>query len=157
RIRDQAATIAAEMTAAIQAGIPEYARPADARYPRVVRMAVDASLNHFLDLLQQRDSGRPEWRELFRAIGAGEQREGRSLDALQAATRLAAVAVPATLSHTPLLSPDVLVGLERPQPCLLVPEPERLAQRRALTAGLRGVPAAVGVPVPPADAASSLR
>ena len=53
RIRDQAATIAAEMTAAIQAGIPEYARPADARYPRVVRMAVDASLNHFLDLLQQ--------------------------------------------------------------------------------------------------------
>ena len=250
RIRDQAATIAAEMTAAIQAGIPEYARPADARYPRVVRMAVDASLNHFLDLLQQRDSGRPEWRELFRAIGAGEQREGRSLDALQAATRLgarlgwrwlvdfaqaeglplpvlgrlaellfgyldqvadasaagyaqaqaaeageldrrrrrllelllaepavpvetlataaqaarwplparlAAVAVSATLFHTPLLPPDVLVGLERPQPCLLVPEPERLAQRRALTAGLRGVPAAVGVPVPPADAASSLR
>src|SRR5205823_3493748 len=199
----------------------------------MVRMAVDASLNHFLDLLQQRDSGRPEWRELFRAIGAGEQREGRSLDALQAATRLgarlgwrwlvdfaqaeglplpvlgrlaellfgyldqvadasaagyaqaqaaeageldrrrrrllelllaepavpvetlataaqaarwplparlAAVAVPATLSHTPLLPPDVLVGLERPQPCLLVPEPERLAQRRALTAGLRAVP-----------------
>ena len=237
RIRDQAATIAAEMTAAIQAGIPEYARPADARYPRVIRMAVDASLNHFLDLLQQRDSGRPEWRELFRAIGAGEQREGRSLDALQAATRLgarlgwrwlvdfaqaeglplpvlgrlaellfgyldqvanasaagyaqaqaaeageldrrrrrllelllaepavpvetlataaqaarwplparlAAVAVPATLSHTPLLPPDVVAKTAA-------------KYQEALTAGLRGVPAAVGVPVPPADAASSLR
>jgi PucR C-terminal helix-turn-helix domain len=250
RIRGQAATIAAELAAAIQAGIPEYARPADARYTRTVQLAVDASLNHFLDLLQQRDSGRTQWRELFREIGAGEQREGRSLDALQAATRLgarlgwrwlidfaqteglplpvlgrlaellfgyldqvadasatgyaqaqaaeageldrrrrrllelllaepavpvealaaaaeaarwplparlAAVAVPATLSHPPLLPPDVLVGLERPQPCLLVPEPEHLAQRRALTAGLRGGPAAVGVPVPPADAASSLR
>ena len=250
RIREQAPTIAAELAAAIQAGIPEYARPADARYARMVRIAVDASLGHFLDLLQDRERGRAEWRELFRAIGAGEQREGRSLDALQAATRLgarlgwrwlvdfaqaeglplpvlgrlaellfgyldqvadasaagyaqaqaaeageldrrrrrllelllaepavpaealasaaeaarwplpaklAAVAVPASLSHAPLLPPDVLVGLERPQPCLLVPEPERLAQRRALAAGLRGVPAAVGVPVPPSDAAGSLR
>jgi hypothetical protein len=250
RIRAQAATIMTELVEAIQAGIPEYARPADARYARTVRMAVEASLGHFLDLLERRSSERAEWRELFRAIGAGEQREGRSLDPLQAATRLgarlgwrwlvgfaeteglplpvlgrlaellfgyldqvavasaagyaqaqaaeagelarrrrrllelllaepavpvealsaaaqaagwplparlAAVAVPATWSRPPLLAPDVLVGLERAQPCLVVPEPERLAQRRALAAGLRGVPAAVGVPVPPAAAASSLR
>jgi hypothetical protein len=252
RIRAQAATITAELVEEIQAGIAEYARPADALYTRTVRLGVEASLAHFLDLLEGRAPERSEWRDLFHAIGAGELREGRSLDTLQAATRLgarigwrwlvgfaeteglplpvlgrlaellfgyldqvadasaagyaqaqaaeagvldrrrrrllellltepavpaealataaraarwplparlAAVAVPASAawSRPPLLAPDVLVGFERAQPCLIVPEPERPPQRRALEAGLAGIRAAVGVAVPPSAAPDSLR
>jgi hypothetical protein len=250
RIRAQTPTIAAEMVSEIQARIPEYRRPADAAYTRTVQLGVEASLRHFLDLLERRAPETGEWRELFRAIGAGEQREGRSLDTLQAATRLgarlgwrwlvefaesedmprpvlgtlaellfgyldqvadasaagftqaqeaqagesarrrrrlvelllspgvpvdalaaaaraagwalphrlAAVALPADpVAEPPVLPPDVLAGLERAQPCLIVPDPDTPARRRTLAGALRGTRAAVGVPVPVTDAAGSLR
>jgi hypothetical protein len=255
RIRAQTATIAAEMVSEIQARIPEYRRPADAAYTRTVQLGVEASLRHFLDLLERRAPETGEWRELFRAIGAGEQREGRSLDTLQAATRLgarlgwrwlvefaesediprpvlgtlaellfgyldqvadasaagytqaqeaqageaarrrrrlvelllspgvpvdalagaaraagwalphrlAAVALPADPAVAeppvlpPVLPPDVLAGLDRAQPCLIVPDPDAPARRRTLAGALRGTRAAVGVPVPVTGAARSLR
>jgi hypothetical protein len=262
RIRAQLGAIAAEMVTEIQARIPEYARPLDPAYARTVEVGVATALGHFLDLLEQGAPRRPDWRELFATIGAGELREGRSLDTLQAAmrlcarlgwrrlvevaeaegaplpavgalaeiifsyldeiaeasaegyaraqaaeagelvrrrrrllelllaqppvpagtlaaaaraarwpvpARLAAVAVaapaaqpaerpqPALSAEVPVLAPDILVGFERPQPCLVVPEPDRPGQRRALAGGLAGRLAAVGVPVAAGEAAASLR
>jgi hypothetical protein len=255
--------IAAEMVKEIQARLPEYARPLDPTYARTVRVAVDNALHHFLDVLARRDGGQEheeDWREMFRAIGAGEMREGRSLDTLQAALRLcarvgwrwlvdfaqaegasvqtvgilaegiftyldqiadasaagyaqaqaaaagelarrrrrllelvltdppvspdtiaaaahaarwrvprslAAVALDAraALATPPVLAPEILAGLDRPEPCLLVPDPELPAQAQAVTAAVHrfrsaidtGFLAAVGPAVPVSGALRSLR
>ena len=73
---------------AIGAGIPEYARPADETYRRTLRAGVEQALHGFLGILEKRDE--TTWRDAYRAIGVGEMREGRSLDALQAAIRIGA-------------------------------------------------------------------
>ena len=235
---------------AIEAGIPEYARPADETYRRTLRTAVEQALHGFLGILEKRDD--TAWRDVYRAIGAGEMREGRSLDALQAAIRigarvglrhmvefaeseslsvgaigsfadaiwahvdhlaeaaahgyaeagaaevgeldrrrrrlldllvadppageeavagaaqaarwpmprrLAAVALePDTVHATPpVLAPDVLAGLDRAEPALIVPDPESPAQVRLIVNGLRRYRIAVGPAVPPASAGDSLR
>jgi DNA-binding PucR family transcriptional regulator len=250
--RAHATDLAAEMVHEIQARIPEYARPLDQSYNRTIQLGVEQALRRFLDLLDRREVQDQSWRDVYAAIGAGEMREGRSLDALQAAIRvgarvvwrrlvsmsesealslreigplaeaifaylddiadasaagyahakaaevgeverrrrrliellvaeppapieavaaaagaagwqlprrLAAVAVeaPAALTAPPLLSPEILVGFERAEPCLLVPDPEGAAQVRVLVNGLARYRAAVGPAVPPADAAKSLR
>ncbi len=251
RIRAQIEVIADEMVKEIQARIPEYARPGDETYARVVRVGVGEALRHFVDLL---DGAPPSagWHDLFEAIGAGEQHEGRSLDTLQAALRLcarlgwrwlvgfaeaegaaprtlgalaeviftflddiadasatgygraqaaaageldrrrrrlvellladppaapeavaaaaqaarwalprrlAAVAVEprSALSTPPVFGPDVLASFERPEPCLLVPDPEEPGRARALVAGLGPFRTAIGPAVPPSAAVRSLR
>src|SRR3954452_5196428 len=73
---------------AIEQTIPEYARPADETYRRTIRAGIEQALHGFLGILEKRDD--TPWRDLYRAIGAGEMREGRSLDALQAAIRIGA-------------------------------------------------------------------
>jgi hypothetical protein len=73
---------------AIEAGIPEYARPTDETYRRTLRAGVEQGLYGFLAMLE-RGTG-TAWRDVYRAIGAGEMHEGRSLDALQAAIRIGA-------------------------------------------------------------------
>ncbi|MFF5207923.1 PucR family transcriptional regulator [Streptosporangium sp. NPDC000396] len=55
------------------------------------------------------------------------------------------------------LPPDVLTGLDRPAPCLIVPDPNGPGQAQTLEAGLRGWKAAIGPAVPLAAAATSLR
>jgi len=73
---------------AIQTQIPEYARPNDENYRRTVQAGVEQALRSFLDILEQRPGNGADWRAAYREIGAGEAREGRSLDALQAAIRV---------------------------------------------------------------------
>jgi hypothetical protein len=252
RIRAQIGAISAEMTKEIQAQIPEYARPLDPVYVRTVGLAVQEALHHFLDVLERRSPSEDGWRELFRAIGAGEQREGRSLEPLQSAMRvcarlgwrwlvdfaeaenvslgtlgklaeiifsfldqladasaagyaqakaaeagemdrrrrrllellladppvsaetiaaaaqaahwqvpkrLAAVAVEprSALAEPPLLASDILASFERPEPCLIVPDPDQPGRVRALTTGLAGVRAAVGPELDPTEALKSFR
>src|SRR5690242_9561593 len=93
-LRRNVAALAEETARAIQERVPEYARPADENFARTVRAAVEQAMRGFLDLLEQREVAGPDlvggWREAYRAIGAGEMREGRSLDALQTAIRVGA-------------------------------------------------------------------
>ncbi|GIE97630.1 helix-turn-helix domain-containing protein [Paractinoplanes rishiriensis] len=235
---------------AIEAGIPEYARPADENYRRTIRAGVEQALQGFLNVMERRAD--TAWRDVYRAIGAGEMREGRSLDALQAAIRigarvglrhlvefaesesltatatgsfadaiwshvddladaaaqgyaeaaaaevgeldrrrrrlldllvadppageeavaaaavtarwtmprrLAAVALAPEAVHAtpPVLAPDVLADLDRPDPALIVPDPQSPAQVRQIVHGLRRYRLAVGPAVLPAGAADSLR
>ncbi len=241
-----------ETMAEIQSRIPEYARPLNETYTQTVRLGVEQALRHFVDVLDELVTPDDAWRNVFRAIGAGEMREGRSLDALHAAVRigarlgwrrliifadrnqlppsaigplaedifanlddiadacalgytearaaevgeigrrrrrllellvadppaseevvaataataqwpiprcLSAVAVEARtiVDPLPVLSPCVLVGLDQTEPCLIVPDPESAAQVRVMVNGLAGRRAVVGPPVPPAEAANSLR
>jgi hypothetical protein len=236
----------------IQAKIPEFARPANDDHNHAVRAGVEHALRRFLDILERRGTDNTDWRDAYRAIGAGEMREGRSLDALQAAIRLggrvgwrrlvrfaeneslsvsaissladaiwahiddlseasaegyaqarsaevgeldrrrrrlldllvadpppaeeavnaaalaarwplpkrlAVVALEPGDEHTvrPILSPDVLAGLDRAAPALIVPDPESPAQVRMIVNALGRHRAAIGPAVPPAEATNSLR
>ncbi|MDI6105198.1 helix-turn-helix domain-containing protein [Actinoplanes sp. NEAU-A12] len=80
--------VVADTVRAVESGIPEYARPADEAYHRTLHAGVEQALHGFLGILERRDD--TTWRDVYRAIGAGEMREGRSLDALQAAIRIGA-------------------------------------------------------------------
>jgi len=79
-----------ETIAAIGVEIPEYARPLEGRFGRNVRRGVEESLKRFVTLAG--DDGAPAGSlpAIYRQLGAGEWRDGRSLDALQAAYRLGA-------------------------------------------------------------------
>jgi len=89
-LRPYITATADEMVREIRAQIPEFARPSDDTYDKAVRLSVEQALARFLDLLDGRGDVRDSWRDFYRAIGAGEMREGRSLDALHAAMRLGA-------------------------------------------------------------------
>jgi PucR C-terminal helix-turn-helix domain len=253
-LRARIAAVATETTTEIFERVPEYARPRDPVYAQTVSLAVEQGLRHFADILDGRGrrGGRPDgWRQVYRAIGAGELREGRSLDAVHAAIRvggrvghrmllafaeaealstmaiaglaetmwvylddlaeasnegylqaraaeigeldrrrmrllsllladppagdqalraaaeaarwplprrLAVVAIEwGTARRPPMLAPEVLGGLDRSEPCLVIPDPDSPARVRSMVASLAGRPAAVGPPVPPAEAANSLR
>ncbi|MFL5822381.1 MAG: PucR family transcriptional regulator, partial [Solirubrobacteraceae bacterium] len=73
--------------AAIQREVPEYARPLRGDFGRGIRAGVEQALRRFL--APSGDAG-PESVRIYRALGRGEHREGRSLDALQAAYRVGA-------------------------------------------------------------------
>src|SRR6266542_3023749 len=183
RIQARLDTVAAEMIKEVQAQIPEYARPLDPTYARTVRRAVEEVLRHLVGLLEHPDRTEEGWRELFHAIGAGEMHEGRSLDSVHAALRvctrvgwrwlvdfaaaetarwrlprrLAAVAIDGCSAEPtpPVLAPDILVSVDRAEPCLLVPDPR--PRTRSLATALAGLRAAVGPAVATADAVKSLR
>ncbi|MFC5754052.1 PucR family transcriptional regulator [Actinomadura rugatobispora] len=57
----------------------------------------------------------------------------------------------------PAVGPDVLVDLQRPDPCLIVPDPDAPGREDMLARALRGTEFAIGPSVPLDDAALSLR
>src|SRR5947209_9989411 len=76
---------------AIRAEVPEYARPLTGNFGANVRRGVEVALRRFVDSLEH-PGGAPvqRGREVYVGLGAGEAREGRSLDALLAAYRVGA-------------------------------------------------------------------
>src|SRR3954464_5969238 len=70
---------------AIRAEVPEYARPLTGSFGRGVRRGVEVALRRFVDS----EPAEPE-RAVYVALGRGEARAGRSLDALLAAYRVGA-------------------------------------------------------------------
>jgi hypothetical protein len=89
-LRPHTAAVAGEMVEEIQSTIPEYARPDDDSYMYALHVGVQSALTCFCDVLEGGGDQRGSWREVYRALGAGEAREGRSLDLLQAAMRVGA-------------------------------------------------------------------
>ncbi|WP_237102727.1 helix-turn-helix domain-containing protein [Nonomuraea sp. MG754425] len=87
-LRSGIGRVSEEVIEEIQARIPEYARPSDEIYIKVVRMAVEQAIEGFLDRVENPDA--PWDPEPFRMIGKGEAAEGRNLEAFQAAMRLGA-------------------------------------------------------------------
>jgi hypothetical protein len=79
--------LAQEIVHAIQREVPEYAGPLQGDFGRGILTGVEQALRRFLAAQGEgeMDSGR-----IYRALGRGEYRAGRSLDALQAAYRVGA-------------------------------------------------------------------
>ncbi len=75
--------------AAIAASIPEYKRPIEGAFGQGLRLGVEEALERFVRLIEE-PGLRVAESPVYRALGRGEMRAGRSLDALQAAYRLGA-------------------------------------------------------------------
>lgn len=82
--------ISAEILESIAREVPEYARPLDGRFGRGIRRGVGEALAQFVAVIRHPDAGRDSGREVYLALGRGEQRAGRTLDSLQAAYRIGA-------------------------------------------------------------------
>lgn len=119
RLRAELPGLADEMLAVIGTEVPAYARPLEGEFGRGIRRGVQEALQRFLELaggLERPDEpGRAAAsRELYVALGRGEARVGRPLDALLSAYRVGARVTWSRLAELGLregLPPDLLVQL----------------------------------------------
>jgi hypothetical protein len=79
-----------EILATIAREVPDYARPLEGSFGHGVRTGVTEALRQFVELIRSPSGARGPGREVYVALGAGELREGRTLDALQSAYRVGA-------------------------------------------------------------------
>jgi hypothetical protein len=89
-IRPALPILTEEIITEVRRAIPEYARPMDGPYGRVLRMGVGQALATFVDLITDPDASQDHRDEVCRKLGEYEAVEGRSLDSLQAAYRIGA-------------------------------------------------------------------
>jgi PucR C-terminal helix-turn-helix domain len=82
--------LAEEIITAIGREVPEYARPLGGVFGRQLRVGVEQALRRFVDTLVDPSADDARMREIYVALGRGEMRAGRSLDALLSAYRLGA-------------------------------------------------------------------
>jgi hypothetical protein len=100
-----------EILATIAREVPDYARPLEGSFGRGVRTGVTEALRQFVALIRSPSGGRGPGREVYVALGAGELRQGRTLDALQSAYRVGARVAWRRLAETARraqLDPEVL-------------------------------------------------
>src|SRR5919201_4862443 len=82
--------LAQEIIAAIGRDVPDYARPLEGPFGRALRVGVERALRRFVDGIEDPGSDDGGAREIYVALGRGEMRAGRSLDALLSAYRIGA-------------------------------------------------------------------
>src|SRR5687768_3554536 len=83
--------LADDIIAAIVNEVPDYARAMEGRFGEVVRFGVEVALNRFVDVLGGAvPKSESSARDTYVRLGAGEYRQGRTLDALLAAYRVGA-------------------------------------------------------------------
>jgi hypothetical protein len=113
-VRPELPTLHDEILEVIAAEVPDYARPFEGAFGRGIRRGVEEALRNFADLIEDPDSPRATSRDVYVQLGAGEMRQGRSLDALQAAYRVGARVAWRRLADAGLregLEPEVLTNL----------------------------------------------
>ncbi len=89
-LRPELPALADEIVEAISEGVPAYAHDLEGPFGKALRAGVEEALRQFVDLVERSDPARGEGREVYVALGRGEMRAGRGLDALLAAYRLGA-------------------------------------------------------------------
>jgi hypothetical protein len=89
-IEGEVEPISEEILESIAREVPEYSRRLEGRFGRGIRRGVGEALAQFVALIRDPDAGRDSGREVYLALGRGEQRAGRTLDSLQAAYRIGA-------------------------------------------------------------------
>ena len=103
-----------EIIEAIRAEVPAYALPLEGAFGQAVRRGVAEALAQFDDMARHPGVGRESGRSVYVALGRGEVRAGRSLDALLAAYRVGARVAWRRLASAGLaagLAPQTLVTL----------------------------------------------
>src|ERR1700760_869584 len=89
-LRPQLDGLADEIIDTIVLSVPGYARPLEGGFERGLREGVHEALRLFVELIEDPVAGRTQDRSVYRGLGRGELRQGRSLDALQSAYRIGA-------------------------------------------------------------------
>jgi PucR C-terminal helix-turn-helix domain len=89
-LRPQLGALADEIIDTIVLDVPGYRLPLEGGFERGLRLGVREALLHFLELIEDPVAGRTQDRSVYRGLGRGELRQGRSLDALQSAYRIGA-------------------------------------------------------------------
>jgi PucR C-terminal helix-turn-helix domain len=82
--------LAQDIIVAIGREIPDYARPLEGPFGRALRVGVERALARFVNSIERPGAGDGGAREIYVALGRGEMRAGRSLDALLSAYRIGA-------------------------------------------------------------------
>jgi hypothetical protein len=83
--------LADEIIAAIGREVPEYRRPLEGEFGKGIRLGVERALSRFVEaLVNPKAADDARTRAVYVELGRGEQRAGRSLDALLSAYRLGA-------------------------------------------------------------------
>jgi hypothetical protein len=82
--------IVKEIISSIVTAIPAYGRPMRGAFGQGVHTAIDQALRQFLDQMGHPIPAERPGREVYLALGRGELRAGRALDALQLAYRIGA-------------------------------------------------------------------
>ena len=82
--------LAPSIIRAIGEEVPAYARPLEGPFGRALRIGVERALARFVDGIEDPGAGDGGAREIYVALGRGEMRAGRSLDALLSAYRIGA-------------------------------------------------------------------
>jgi hypothetical protein len=106
--------LADEIIAAIRAEVPAYALPLEGAFGQAVRRGVGEALAQFDEMVRNPSGGRAGGRNVYVALGRGELRAGRSLEALLAAYRVGARIAWRRLAAAGLaagLAPETLVLL----------------------------------------------
>ncbi|TDC61017.1 PucR family transcriptional regulator [Actinomadura sp. GC306] len=88
-MRPHVPALADAMVEGVLRHVPEYARPDDPVYLGVMRVAAERGMGHFVQLIADPDASPEEVHQVFFDIGYGEAVEGRSLEHLQNALRIA--------------------------------------------------------------------
>jgi PucR C-terminal helix-turn-helix domain len=91
RVRPHLPEVVDEVIEAVGREVPAYRRPLEGEFGKGLRFGVEAALGHFLDLpgtTQPAVTGAE--RDIYAALGRGELRAGRTLEALLAAYRIGA-------------------------------------------------------------------
>ncbi|MEU8804659.1 helix-turn-helix domain-containing protein [Spirillospora sp. NPDC048819] len=88
-LRSELPRVTQEVVAEIRRSIPEYNRPVDSAYDQVLRISTEILLTGFLDRVADPGAPATQRDETCRAVGQFEAIEGRNLDHLQAASRIA--------------------------------------------------------------------
>jgi hypothetical protein len=89
-LRPALPALAQDIIAAIGRDVPAYARPLEGPFGRALRVGVERALARFVDGIEDPSAGDGGAREIYVALGRGEMRAGRSLDALLSAYRIGA-------------------------------------------------------------------
>jgi PucR C-terminal helix-turn-helix domain len=86
-LRPRVPEMSDQVIEAIRERVPAYRRPLRGRFGAGIRRGVEEALAQFVDLIAEPGVDREARDEVYRALGRGEFREHRSLDALLAAYR----------------------------------------------------------------------
>ncbi|SDM62368.1 helix-turn-helix domain-containing protein [Allokutzneria albata] len=89
-MRAQVPGVTAQILSRIQEEIPEYSRPLDGPFGHAITNGIEHALIQFVHRVADPQTPLDPCAEMYRRLGCGEFREGRSLDTLQAAYRLGA-------------------------------------------------------------------
>jgi hypothetical protein len=87
-MRPSIAAMVDAVIAAVRVEVPEYDRPLEGEFGRLIRAGTTAAFEQFVELFG--DDRPPDDLAIYETLGRAEHREGRTLDALQSAYRIGA-------------------------------------------------------------------